>query len=102
MSEASFTELPYVVPLINLVPEQYDKTTQLIPTYCLVDVNNKFNPGIVYLNGMTYLLTEDIANMDYDLIEEANRKLNEGGSNCLHFASAAKYDKVLITINRVL
>ena len=56
----------------------YEKTTQLIPPACLVDVHNKFILGMDYLNEMTYLLTEGIDNANYDLIEEANGKLNEG------------------------
>jgi hypothetical protein len=57
----------------------YEKTTQLIPPSCLVDVHNKFILGMDYLNEMTCLLTEGIDNANSDLIEEANRKLYRGG-----------------------
>jgi hypothetical protein len=61
-----------------IILTEYEKTTQLIPPSCLVDVHNKFILGMDYLNEMTYLLTEGIDNANSDLIEEANRKLNEG------------------------
>ena len=58
----------------------YEKTTKLIPPSCLVEVRNKFILDMDYLNEMTYLLTEGIDNVNSDLIDEANRKQNEGAS----------------------